>query len=988
MQTKFATRFAFMMTAVTFLFASAAFAAGSRISGHLTDAQTGDPLPGGTVLLKGTSLGASTDLNGGYSIQNVPPGSYVIRATYVGYEPIEKKIEVKEGANLVENLHLLAVGVRGKTVVVTAQAAGQNGAINQQLTSNKIVNVVSAAKIQSLPDANAAESVGRLPGISLIRQGGEASEVVIRGLAPQYNQITIDGVVMPANATSQDVGLSTVADAGSRGANLSMISSSMLGGITVTKAITPDMDAAVIGGVVNFKLREAQKSVNGIARVNLTAQGGYNNLQTSFGPYKFVASAENRFLNDRLGVFAEASAERVNLSSNVFGGSYYLKSENLAQGNPTLMSSLNLNDVFRTRQRYGATVTIDYKIPDGKIDFMNFASNSNTSSLNRGIGYSILNDVYSNSTTDSRNYLNVITDLLDFQKSFSFVTVDAKFSHSYSESHDPNDLSVTFRQDNVKGLSTAGNLNPQAVPGVTQVADSANNLYYITNYSNFTRGRNLTGSVDFTSHINFSDLVTSSLKFGGMYRYTIRSFTHAQGDGILDQASGINVRQAIVNAYPWMADPPYNVDPTGAGLIPITVFADPSVSYGKFLDGQYTMGVPTNVGMLWNVLSIVKKSGTLDAYSYDDWASKTYNYSGHEYESAAYVMYTLNVGPTFTFLPGVRYQNLATSYTAPRGIETSTAHLFYNSHDTTMNESHGYFLPMAHLIYRPLTWLQVHLAYTNTLTYPDYRAIIPWIDIGTGSPIPVTWNNYALKPGQSANYDAALSIYDNAIGLFTVDGFLKHITNLIFPVSRYIIDVSQYPGVPQGNTYSGSPVYTYINDPYPIDDYGVELDWQTHLWYLPGPLSGLILSANYTHIFSSARYLQASELWDYSNPRNPGKTEVDTFYTDRLLQQPDDIANLALGYDYGGFSVRVSMIYSSNVFTADEFHSELRSNTATYVRWDLSAKQNLPWSGLQVYFDMNNINGENDISTIQGNGFPSSEQDYGMTADLGVRLSL
>ncbi len=77
------------------------------------------------------------------------------------------------------------MGIQGEVVVVTAQAAGQNEAINTQLSSQQIVSVVSAARIQELPDANAAESVGRLPGVSILRNGGEGSEVVIRGLQPR-----------------------------------------------------------------------------------------------------------------------------------------------------------------------------------------------------------------------------------------------------------------------------------------------------------------------------------------------------------------------------------------------------------------------------------------------------------------------------------------------------------------------------------------------------------------------------------------------------------------------------------------------------------------------------------------------------------------------------------------------------------------------------------------------------------------------------------
>ena len=954
-------------------------AAGTNIEGYVKDAQTGSPLFGANVIIEGTSMGAATTFSGRYVIYNVPAGTYKIHATYIGYQSTEITVNVKEGTTVLkQDFKLEPVALNEKAITVTAQASGQNSAINQQLASDKIVNVVSAAKIQELPDANAAESVGRLPGISLIRTGGEANEIVIRGLAPEYNQVLIDGVLMPATNSSD------------RGTDVSMISSSMLGGITVTKAITPDMDAAVLGGVVNFDLREA-KSTNGIAKFNLTAQGGYNDLQTTFGPYKFVASAENRFLNDRLGVFIEASAENVNLGSNTFGGSYTLASLNPGQANPTYITSLNLDDVFRTRKRYGGTVTIDYKIPDGKIALMNFISNSNTESTDRGISYSLSNTFY-NGTTLSQTYLNVITNLLDFQKTFSFISINAKISHSYSENHDPNDLYVGFRQDNVATLNhNLQYLNPQQIPPKVTVNDTANNLYYIENYSNFNRDREITGSIDLLTHINFSDYVTSSLKFGGMYKYTIRSYNYSQGNGTLDQASGTNLRAAIIAAYPWMTKSPYNLNPNGTDLIPLAAFADHGFSYGTFLHGNYTMGTPANTDMLWNVLNISKKYGTLDSYAYNDWASKTYDYSGNEYEDAGYAMYTLNVGPTLTFIPGVRYQNLTTSYTAPRGIETSTANTYYKAVDTTVDVSHGYWLPMVHLIYKPLSWLQVHLAYTNTLTYPSYRSIVPWLDVATGGSPSVTVNNYNLKPGRSANYDVAFSVYSNEIGLFTVDGFLKRIDDLIFPVSSFIIDPSQYPMVPKSVITPGEQIYTYENNPYRVDDYGVELDWQTHFWYLPDPLSGLVLSVNYTHIFSSAKYLKTDAI--YHSPANP-RTEkgyytlVNTFYTDRLLDQPNDIANLAVGYDLKGFSIRVSMLYKTDVFTGEDFWPELRSHTSKYVRWDLALKQVLPWKGLQVYFDMNNINGEDDISIIQGAGFPNSEQDYGMTADLGFRWSL
>ncbi len=174
----------------------------ATLSGTITDAQTGDALPGAHIVLVGSGLGASSDMVGRYLVRGIPPGTYTLRSTYVGYESISATITLLEAADVRRDFKLLSAAIEGEPVVVTAQAAGQKGAINRQLSAMPMMNVVSADRIQELPDANAAESIGRLPGVSLIRTGGEGSQVVIRGLSPQYNQITIAGVELPGNVTS------------------------------------------------------------------------------------------------------------------------------------------------------------------------------------------------------------------------------------------------------------------------------------------------------------------------------------------------------------------------------------------------------------------------------------------------------------------------------------------------------------------------------------------------------------------------------------------------------------------------------------------------------------------------------------------------------------------------------------------------------------------------------------------------------------------
>jgi TonB-dependent receptor len=377
-------------------------------------------------------------------------------------------------------------------------------------------------------------------------------------------------------------------------------------------------------------------------------------------------------------------------------------------------------------------------------------------------------------------------------------------------------------------------------------------------------------------------------------------------------------------------------------------------------------------------------SGGSNPYLPDVYGSLATDYSGNERRYAQYVMATVNIGPNITFVPGVRFQALETSYRANRFYNASATNPYpatLEHIDTTFTVYHGYWLPNASLKFDPFSWLSIRLAYTNTLAYPDYRAIIPIIDVFSVS---ANWNDVELKPARSQNFDFQISIYNNEIGLLAVSPFLKRIDDMVFSQSSYITDPSKYPGLP--SYVKAFALTTYINNPNRVDVYGVESEWQTHFWYLPAPLNGLVLNVNYTHIFSGAKY-------PYTTVTNSGypfykSIYVDTSYDDRLIQQPNDIVNLSVGYDYKSFSILVSLISQTNIFNNTNFYNSLRSDKAKYLRWDISGKQGLPWFGLEVFFDINNLNSEEDTYTIRGSGFPNSISDYGLTADLGIRWKL
>jgi TonB-dependent receptor len=301
-----------------------------------------------------------------------------------------------------------------------------------------------------------------------------------------------------------------------------------------------------------------------------------------------------------------------------------------------------------------------------------------------------------------------------------------------------------------------------------------------------------------------------------------------------------------------------------------------------------------------------------------------------------------------------------------------------------MVEKHGYWLPDVILKYNPFSWLKARLAYTNTLTYPDLSAHIPVLEIYTNS---VVWNNYALKPGRAQNFDAQVSVFENSIGLFSVGGYLKRIDDLIFSQETHITNPLLYPGLPNDPKLKGKTLYTAYNNPNRVDLWGVEAEWQTHFWYLPKPFNGLVMNVNYTHIFSEAKYPYVVTHSVITFPPKPIQY-VDSSYTDRLFSQPNDIVNFSLGYDYGKFSILASLIYQSQVFNETNFYNSMRSDKVEYLRWDLSVKQGLPWDGLEVYFDIHNLNSEDDIFVVRGSGYPRSQSSYGMTADLGLRWRL
>ncbi|UCD37048.1 MAG: carboxypeptidase-like regulatory domain-containing protein, partial [Fidelibacterota bacterium] len=203
--------------------------AAATVTGRVTDASTGSFLPGANITLEGTSQGAASDRTGVYRIANVAAGSYTLRATYVGYDDFSVEITVTDEP-VAQDVQLQAAFVELGAVTVQGLRQGQAKALSQQRSSDHIMNVVSSDQMQRFPDVNVAESLQRIPGLSVQRDQGEGRYVIVRGMEPRLNSMMINGQRIPSPESSI------------RNPALDVVPSNQLASVEVTKALTPDMD--------------------------------------------------------------------------------------------------------------------------------------------------------------------------------------------------------------------------------------------------------------------------------------------------------------------------------------------------------------------------------------------------------------------------------------------------------------------------------------------------------------------------------------------------------------------------------------------------------------------------------------------------------------------------------------------------------------------------------------------------------------------------
>jgi TonB-dependent receptor len=962
------------------------------LKGRILDKETGDPLPAAIVAIQNTAIGTTADIEGWYIIRNVPTGKQTVKISYLGYSSQSLDVNVTANATIEKNFRLSAQALVGEVVVITAQARGQNQAINQQLESNTISNIVSSDRIKELPDVNAAESIGRLPGVSIDRYGGEATAVAIRGLAPKYNTITVNGIALPATNNND------------RSVDLSLVASNMLDGIELKKANTPDMDADALGGTVDLRLKEAPEEM----QFDVMLQGGYNQLLNTRNNYAMNLSVSDRFFGGDLGIIAGMNADRNNRSGDLLNAGYYSSAAVQTLSDITV-DRLTLQDVKSFKKRIGGSLLMDYRIANGKLTGTGFYNKATT---DRTAQSDLMDFTHNSHYYDLQNSLSsssLYTGSLGIKQDFGWIKYDASAAATGSMNDDPNNYQYRLAQENGGKTGTPTGMALVDAHSLENIDTLGTGLSQIFQYS--TKLTEKQKMLQFNTQLPFqvTDNINGYVKFGGKARWLDRLFDQEQwGATNLQYGGGWNGTMSdLIHRASEMYPSDFNATSDSTIIAahhwwPATRFL---TTFGRsnFLDNQYKMGMTYSLDLMSKLTNALK---TLPSNDWQHFAIGSFgnDYDGIEHYQSAYIMGEINLGPQITLTPGVRYDADYTKYHGQSFREVvSNGNLQQLPGDIQMNENerrNSFWLPMVHLKLQPVDWLIVRLASTQTVTRPDYNMYAPISHINSYQSYVVAANG-GLKDSRSKNLDASVSIYQSYIGFLTVSGFKKTIDNLIMYTTVQKMDTTVAKlmpaelNIPRAWLDGAPQVDTYVNNPTPAVYKGVELDWQTNFWYLPSFLKGIVLNINWTYITSTidVRQFKTTPVtiidpsWD-----GQGRTKYlntillsDTIRTDRMPDQPAHISNITIGYDYKGFSIRASYLSQSDKVTGIGPTKITDAFTAPYHRWDLAVQQRFD-EHLQFYGNFNNLNNRHDESLLGYRQInPTALEYYGMTIDLGLR---
>ncbi len=1004
-----------LIIAILIIFIGITLNAQGVIKGIVSDSTSAKPLFGSNCVLIGTALGSATNFEGEFRIPNIEPGSYLLRVSYIGYVTKEFNVTVLENRTTELNVELVADILEGETVVITAQASGQAAAINQQLSSNTIVNVVSEAKIQELPDANAAEAIGRLPGVSIIRSGGEANKILLRGLSDQYTSITIDGVQIPST------------DATGRGIDLSTISQGSLAGIEIFKALTPNKDADAVAGSVNLVTKKApsKRMIRGVFR------GGYNGLENSYNQYDFSLRYGERFFDDLLGVQLSGNLEDKIRSSESYSISYDRSKNNQTD---YFINQFQIIYSDENRTRRGIGVILDYETPDdGNMKFNNQFYSTQRDYITHqrdypnGGGHSQYGSGVTYTYRDREQDIKTFSSALTGENHLFGFDIDWGLSYAESISDFPYDYTMEFSEGSRQG--TAGmapppadlKSNPEVLIDYAYnnfVSATLGGAFYRTQ-NNFDKNNSI--FIDILKEYSLSKGLSGEIKFGGKYKTKSKtnkaSLTYgpyyvnkwrpydllSDGTTAPKDFTGTSFEEF----YNYYLENPANNLPS------FSYFLDDDPKNRELYD-KYDMYPLVNRDLLreWYDLNKdgIGASGSLNQLEYFDVGTAHANdYDISESVSSVYLMNTLNIGQDLVLLTGLRVEQENNDYKNKFSFRryASFPASDFQLDDTTSSYSETIWLPNIQLNIKATDYLNVRLAAFRALARPDFimrlNTFFAFRDPFTGSSQELILGNPILKTAKAWNFEINASFFGNEIGLISLSAFYKRIDDMYHMLNR--INTSDTTLI-RSLGLKADPLHqtTYqltvpYNSPKPTELWGFEFEHQMNMTFLPGFLKNFVISYNASLVKSETTLIGVVTDTTYTEVEilpgviilNPEYSQRPVETKQRLEEQPELFGNVSLGYDDGAFSVRLSFFHQTEYNMS--FSPDGRSDriNGSFTKLDMIMKYQFT-DNISVQLNANNLTNleEEDFLDDKVNGYkiPRNSSRYGLTADLGIRIDL
>lgn len=922
--------------ALLFFIPSWAFAQDTYvITGYVSSADT-------TRYLQGARVEASngraviTDARGYYEIA-LPVGETTLTTTYTGLTPSSEVIEVGPNQPRLHNVQLGSEAYKLGQLVVTAEREGHAKAITQQKRAPNVKNVVASDNFGNIANGNAGELLQQLPGVSAVYLDGEVRSIMVRGIDPSLSTVSMDGAQM-ASPNSPGNGLS-------RGFEFEQTSLGAIETIEVTKAPTPDMPASSIGGNVNMVSKSAFDRVDK-RYVNFTLGGTWRDRYDTYESKWWqdigggVAPLFNLTYGDRYGeeerigvVFSLNANGRPGAGTSSFLG-YQPTNDNALI---SLVQNPRLAGAHRTRAAMGGK--LDYKLTEDLILSLrtnyNWYQETNNANVFRWHGSASPSRFAPGYTTEFQELLpndanfvrhlynpfDIVGRTIAFAPTMEYKTSEWEVKAGYSFSngikhwdYHPVDRRwngetaalIQFEARNAGLGWTIDRRDDLSFPLVTQTAgkDLSDLSNYYTNVSAAFNDKGVSDTVD----VVHADVKRKFLS--AEYPFWVKA--------------GISVQEQLRESWSH-ARRYFYVGPDG-------LRSTPDNNMARFLDtsGEWLYG-SVNQPVSW----VDPRAVAADVFENpelweEDRAFRESQYLGNQRDvtetiSAGYIMGDIDFGK-LSVLGGLRYEKTETSGNGPLqvgGVFVGRRNI-QGSYDNTF--------PSMHLRYEPTQNLVLRASFSTSIGRAPFNNIIP-LDTVNDTAGTVTVSNPDLLPQYSDNFDVSAEYYFEPVGVISASVFRKNLTDFQFTDRSQVVGTGPDNGF--NGDYAGYDIITTSNGGEATYE-GFELAYQQQLTFLPGPLKGLGVYANYTKLDTEGDYGGASVV-----------TEIAGFIP--------ETANIALSYSYKRFKLRTNGVYRSDYLISNS------TNPATVhyesQKWQVDVNMEYRLSDrFSIFMDAININ--------------------------------